>query len=221
MRGRILLCIVFIAAFNFFIFAKADAMAFSSNGYVFNAVNETAVEVLADGTAKKSYKKFSPIPVASLDGAELSFVPLFDKECLKLVSRDGAHDYLSFAVKEGEQVLVQELVGRDSFDDKEIVRCWAVLTKNYKSGNVNNFWLVGGPVKNTYVTYVSLDTLKSYGFPCADLRLDLKYSAILLRGGARFIVPEDKNKPPVSVDAAVMELFWDEGNAWFGVKRII
>ncbi len=233
MKNKRAACICLFFFWLCFAAPTVSAMRFQSEGYIFNAVNETALlptEQEVSGGAEKTspkkmsqkvYKSLAPVAVTSLSGEELQFVPLFDKECIKLTSRSGSRDYLSFTVAEGEQVLIQEITGVPLYEKNPDMKCWAILTRNAKSGNVNNFWLVGGPVKDTYVSYVSLHTLAQYGFHYTDLRLDLQYAAILLRGGTRWLQPISSGKPPVRADAMVMELFWDSDAAWFGIKRIV
>lgn len=214
-----LLCVIVVWSMS----GRAMAMNFTSAGYVFNAANEPYLIPSADNVnTVKQYKEFAPIYVTAHNGDELQFVPLFDKFCLKLTSRDGSHDYLSFTVAEGEQVWVQEIIGTELFETKPQVKCWAIITRNVKSNNVINFWLVSGPVKERYVPYVSMDSLSDYGFNYQDFRLDIKYSAILVRGGTRWLKPENRlDGTPVKADAAVLELFWDDVAEWFGIKKIV
>lgn len=156
------------------------------------------------------------------EGERVSFVRQQDG-VLRMYSRDGNKDYLSFMGyydnKRGVDYSIRKIELKDP--DKVLLEINASQGAHAKNAG---YWIVG-KYKGKWVTFISLDTLASYGYTVGEWhqistevdnwgRLILNSRHEYLPAGAQY---EYQRRYALDFSA---NLFWDEGAQWFGIKRI-
>lgn len=162
----------------------------------------------------------------SYDGEDLKFV-VQDDDILRLMSRDGIHDYLSFinyygpAAESGIGYAVREIPTTDpGLTFYEINADVGAHAKNC------GYWLIGKR-NGRWVAYVSLDDLAAMGYTIGDWHQIRTF--INKDGDGRFILTsQHEYMPPGAVYGyqrrfAVdlrLELFWDDSAQWIGMRSL-
>ncbi|WP_462371222.1 hypothetical protein [Phascolarctobacterium succinatutens] len=143
------------------------------------------------------------------DGERVSFI-LQDNSIVRLYSRDGKHDYLSFASYYGYQnvdVSVKKLQHRDP--KKIFFEINMFAGAHAKNGG---YWIIG-KYGDKWVSFVSLDSLAAVGYNVNSWhRLN---SAVNDKGELILTASHDNG----SIDFQA-KIYWDKSAQWFGIARI-
>ncbi|MGN8831212.1 hypothetical protein ACTQV0_02725 [Selenomonas montiformis] len=156
------------------------------------------------------------------EGERVSFIVQPDGS-MRLFSRDGQHDYLSFCnYYEGQ--------GGDGWGVRKIeiknpnrVLFEIKATAGAHARNVG-YWIIG-KYKGKWVTFVSLDTLSQYGYAVGGwhrISTDLDYAGnFVLTSQHEYMPPGAMYGYQARMATDFMaKLFWDNNAQWFGIQRI-
>ena len=156
------------------------------------------------------------------EGERVSFVVARDGS-LRLYSRDGQHDYLSFCDyyegRGGDGWSIRKIELKNP--DKVLFEINASAGAHAK--NIG-YWIIG-KYKGKWVTFVSLDTLSKYGYTVGHwhrISTDVDYAGNFL------LTSQHEYMPPGAMYGYQMQvatdfqavLFWDDGAQWFGIQRV-
>jgi len=156
------------------------------------------------------------------EGERVSFIVQNDG-ALRLFSRDGQHDYLSFCdYYEGH--------GGDGWSIRKIelknpnrVLFEINATAGAHAKNVG-YWIIG-KYKGKWVTFVSLDTLSKYGYTVGQwhrISTDVDYAGNFLLTSQHEYMPPGASfgyEMRMATDFQAV-LFWDDNAQWFGIQRV-
>lgn len=208
--------VIFTGILSLFITVIAWGPMAAVQAAEFSSPSET---VVVDGSHRKLNVK---------NGREkLKFV-YQDKTCvLKLMSRDGKQDYLSFLNYYGGRP-----PGAAWYTVKEIHTTNPELTfyeiNAFVGAHAKNvgYWIVGKH-SGQWVTYISLDNLATMGYTVG--KWHQIHTKINENGDGRFIlISQHEYMPPgaiygyqkrMAVDLR-LELFWDDQAQWFGMRSL-
>lgn len=168
----------------------------------------------------------NPKPAAfTVGGENVIFVMEEPSRELKLLSADGQKEYLSFNSYFGDNMGIAYSVRKivSPHPNMEFVEIAASQgTRAYNSG----YWIVGKR-DGQWVTYVSIDSLKTMGYS-TDKPHKLR-TIINNDGTGRFILETSyRYMPPGATYGSEartvvdlrLELTWDEGARWFAMRSI-
>lgn len=158
------------------------------------------------------------------DNEPLKFV-LQQDGTLRLMSRDGKHDYMSFINYVGAKGGVGYKIRTIRTTDPDMT--FFEINANVGAHAMNcGYWLIGKH-DGQWVTYVSLDSLATMGYIIGEwhqIRTKIDED-----GTGRFIlISSHEYLPPGAqyqyqrkhaVDLQ-LELFWDENAQWFGMRNL-
>ena len=193
--------------------APAMAMEFQINANpFFEATND------ANGGSGDAYSS-----TVSSTGEKLVFRRYFQDSTdayVKLETRDGAQDLLSFKVPSGRTLKIYKVNGTDpehSFWYVALLRKMSLMVdgQNRNVEYMEYFWLVG-PYKDKYVSFVTRDTLKNYGI---DIPND---GTILPRpSGNKDMLNLEVIRLYGSTAATYSWVYlqWDEAAQWFSIDK--
>ncbi len=142
------------------------------------------------------------------DGERVSFI-VQDGGILKLYSRDGKHDYLSFTSYYGDEYLNYSIKKLQHRDPKKIFFEINMIAGVH--GKNSGYWIVG-KYGDKWIAYVSLDSLASIGYtPNAwhSISSDVNDDGELIL--------TSRNSKEIDFQA---KIYWDKKAQWFGIARI-
>lgn len=159
------------------------------------------------------------------DNEQLKFV-LQQDGTLRLMSRDGKHDYMSFinyvSARGGEGYKIRTI--RTTNPDMTFFEINADVGAHAMNCG---YWIIGKHDDGQWVTYVSLDSLASMGYTIGSWH-QIK-TKINEDGTGRFIlISQHEYMPPgaqygyqrrMATDLQ-LELFWDQNAQWFGMRSL-
>lgn len=142
------------------------------------------------------------------DGERVSFI-LQDDWILRMKSRDGKNDYLSFMSYYGDKYLDCGIKKLQLRDPKKI--CFEINMIAGVHGKNSGYWLIG-KYGEKWVTFVSLDSLASVGYTPNEWH---SISTKVNENGD--LILTSRHSTGVDFQA---KLFWDSKAQWFGIQRI-
>lgn len=156
------------------------------------------------------------------EGERVSFVMQRDG-VLRMYSRDGMHDYLSFTGYYGSNSGIGYKIRKIEVRDPDKVLFEINADQGAHAKNAG-YWIVG-KYKGKWVTFVSLDTLAQYGYTVGEwhaLSTDVDSFGNLILTSVHEYMPAGAQygyQMKRAVDFRA-QLFWDANAQWFGIKRI-
>ena len=183
------------------------------------AMNITQVKNLGEPSDKYNYPHGYIQYVRDEQGNQLCFKRSGNgnypsTQIVKLISRDGRFDYLSFPYT--YRMHITEI--RTSNPTKVF---WLLEGSIGESGGyTTGMWLIGNN-QGKYVTYVSLDGIQNAGMP-TETQLLFEYNndgTIKINGRKDGFFP-DKVGHQYWIIGSV-KLFWDEDAQWFGISNFV
>ena len=160
----------------------------------------------------------------SYDDESLKFVLQRDG-VLKLMSRDGQNDYMSFRSYDGESSGVGYQV-REIYSIFPSMQFFEINADRGAHAKNCGYWLIGKR-NGQWVIFVSLDSLATVGYTPGQWH----HISTVTNGDAtgRFILTSQHEYMPTgaqygyqrryAVDLRV-QLFWDQSAQWFGLRRL-
>lgn len=191
--------------------------------FLINSVQVPAAEFSAFDDGNFLYMDTRQLNVR-YDNEPLKFV-LQQDGTLRLMSRDGKHDYMSFINYVGAKGGVGYKIRTIRTTDPDMT--FFEINANVGAHAMNcGYWLIGKH-DGQWVTYVSLDSLATMGYIIGEwhqIRTKIDED-----GTGRFIlISSHEYLPPGAqyqyqrkhaVDLQ-LELFWDENAQWFGMRNL-
>ncbi|MBR6268002.1 MAG: hypothetical protein IKR28_06685 [Selenomonadaceae bacterium] len=152
---------------------------------------------------------------------------------IKLISRDGSRDYLSFSVSPSTSVSAYKIT---SDEGRDFLLFWTYRDAANGSSSCDSMWLVG-KVENNYVTYATKVSLDKAGLLYSDIIPAVHSGQLEITGytrcygtpgggwgpmgdkykGKRFRFI-DEHKMFATVNSVFF--FWDEKAKWFGIRLV-
>ena len=152
---------------------------------------------------------------------------------IKLISRDGSRDYLSFPVKPYTSVRAYKIT---SDEGRDFLLFWTYQDAANGSSLCDNMWLVG-KVDNKYVTYATKASLDKAGLLYSNISPEVHSGQLEIIGYTRcYGTPEggwgplgdkykgkhfrffDKQQMYATVNSVFF--FWDDQAKWFGIRLV-
>lgn len=152
---------------------------------------------------------------------------------IKLISREGSRDYLSFPVKPHTSVRAYKIT---SDEGRDFLLFWTYQDAANGSSLCDNMWLVG-KVDNKYVTYATKASLDKAGLLYSNISPGVHSGQLEIIGYTRcYGTPEggwgplgdkykgkhfrffDKQQMYATVNSVCF--FWDDKAKWFGIRLV-
>ena len=148
--------------------------------------------------------------------------------CIKLMSQDGSHEYVSFPIGNEESVQAYKI---HADTGREFLLVKVILGAGDGSSSFVKFWLIG---KNgeEYVTYATKETLDKAGLLYDDLAINIKAGQLEMMGysrlygnGSFFCNSKFKGRRYRRVfwnygTVGSLYFFWDDKANWFGYRLV-
>lgn len=156
------------------------------------------------------------------EGERVSFIKQ-DDGVLRMYSRDGKHDYLSFTGYYGDNGGISYNIRKIELKDPNKVLLEINATQGAHAKNAG-YWIIG-KYKGKWVTFISLDTLANYGYTVGEWH---SIGSSVNYYGNLILTSQHEYMPPGArfgyemrrANDFVANLFWDENAQWFGIKRL-
>lgn len=152
---------------------------------------------------------------------------------IKLISRDGSRDYLSFPVKPHTSVRAYKIT---SDEGRDFLLFWTYQDAANGSSLCDSMWLVG-KVDGKYVTYATKASLDKAGLLYSNISPEVHSGQLEITGYTRcYGTPEggwgplgdkykekhfrffDKQQMYATVNSVFF--FWDDQAKWFGIRLV-
>ncbi len=152
---------------------------------------------------------------------------------IKLISRDGSRDYLSFPVKPHTSVRAYKIT---SDEDRDFLLFWTYQDAANGSSLCDSMWLVG-KVDGKYVAYATKASLDKAGLLYSNISPEVHSGQLEITGYTRcYGTPEggwgpmgdeykgkrfrfiDKYQMYATVNSVFF--FWDDKAKWFGIRLV-
>lgn len=143
---------------------------------------------------------------------------------MRLLSKDGSRDYLSFINYDGITGQGVDYAIRDVYTTDPAMHLWEI-TATVGAHNKNcGYWLVGKAGDNNYVAYVSHVSFINLGFTSREwhqIRSELVNGQLLITSSHTYLPFGKKYEyEAVSTDDFRVQTFWDEKSKWFGLRKV-
>lgn len=158
------------------------------------------------------------------DNESLKFVML-QNGTLKLMSRDGRHDYMSFTGYDGTNAGIGYAV-REIYTINPSMKFFEINANCGAHAKNCGYWVVGKRDGN-WVCFVSIDSLAQMGYTSGEWH-QIKTSFNEDATGRFLLTSQHEYMPPgaqfqyqrkFAVDLR-LQLFWDQNARWFGIRKL-
>ena len=161
---------------------------------------------------------------ASYDNESGKFVTL-NSGVLKLMSRDGRHDYMSFTGYDGTNAGIGYAV-REVYTTNPSMKFFEIIADRGAHAKNCGYWIVGKRDGN-WVCFVSIDSLAQMGYTSGDwhqIRTAINEDGtgiFLLTSQHEYMPPgaQFQYQRKFAVDLR-LQLFWDQNARWFGIRKL-
>ncbi len=143
---------------------------------------------------------------------------------MRLMSKDGSKDFLSFINYDGITGQGVDYAIRDVYTSDPSMHLWEI-TATVGAHNKNcGYWLVGKTGADRYSAYVSHVSFINLGFTSREwhqIRSELVNGQLLITSSHTYLPYGKKYEyEAVSTDDFRVQTFWDGNSNWFGLKKI-
>jgi len=143
---------------------------------------------------------------------------------MKMLSKDGKNDYLSFINCDGVTGQVVDYAIRDVYTSNPAMHLWEITATVGAHGKNCGYWLVGKAGEDKYVAYVSHVSFMNVGYTVREwhrIRSELSNGLLLVTSSHSYLPPGKQYEyEAVNVDDFRVQVFWDDKANWFGVRKI-
>ena len=153
---------------------------------------------------------------------EIKFVT--NNGVMRMLSKDGKEDYLSFINTDGITGQGVDYSIRDVYTSNPTMHLWEIIATAGAHGKNCGYWLVGKVGDKKYAAYVSHGSFANVGYSTKEwhsIRSELSNGLLLVTSSHTYLPPGKQFEyEAVSVDDFRVQIFWDEKANWFGVRKI-
>lgn len=144
---------------------------------------------------------------------------------LRLMSRNGTHDYLSFTAYDGDNGGIGYKI-RKIYTMFPSMQFFEITADRGAHAQNCGYWIIGKRDAQ-WVTFVSIDSLAQMGYPPSEWHQI--HTALNDDATGRFILTSQHEYMPPGAEYSYqrkfavdlrLQLFWDNNARWFGIRRI-
>ena len=143
---------------------------------------------------------------------------------MKMLSKDGKEDYLSFINCDGITGQGVDYAIRDVYTSNPTMHLWEITATAGAHGKNCGYWLVGKAGEGKYTAYVSHVSFMNVGYTVREwhkLRSELLNGLLIVTSSHSYLPPGKQYEyEAVDVDDFRVQIFWDDNANWFGVRKI-
>lgn len=143
---------------------------------------------------------------------------------MKMLSKDGTADYLSFINCDGITGETIDYAIRDVYTSNPTLHLWEITATVGAHGKNCGYWLVGKTGEGQYTAYVSHVSFMNVGYTANEwhqIRSELSNGLLLVTSSHAYLPPGKQFEyEAVNVDDFRVQIFWDDESHWFGVRKI-